>query len=76
MMRTAVELDAVAIQRTKDAGPAGISASFPYIVNGVASIVHADDGLVPVLAEAPLGVGPDLAAALQALLGPPHGRDL
>ena len=76
MVRAAVERDAVSVQHTEDAGPAGVTAGFPDVVDGVAGVVHADDGLVPILAQAPLGVGPDLAAALQPLLGPPHGRSL
>ena len=76
VVRTAVERDAVSVQHTEDACPAGVTAGFPDVVDGVAGVVHADDGLVPILAQAPLGVGPDLAAALQPLLGPPHGRSL
>ena len=75
-MGTAVELYAVPVQHPEDAGPGGIAAGLPDVVDGVARVVHADDGLVPVLAEPPLGVRLDLAAALQALLRPTYGRSL
>lgn len=75
-MGTAVELDSVAIQYAKYAGTAGISACLPYIVDRVARVVHANYGLVPVLAEPPLGVRPDFPAALQALFRPTNGSGL
>ena len=73
---TAVELDSVTIQDSKDASPASVSTCLPYVVYRVTGIVHTDDGLVPILAKPPLGVRLDLAAALQPLLGPAHGRGL
>ena len=75
-MGTAVELYAVPVQHAEDAGPGGIAAGLPDVVDGVTGVVHADDGPVPVLAQAPLGVRLDLPAAFQALLRPPYGRSL
>ena len=75
-MRATIELYAVTVEHAKHAGPAGVSACFPDVVDGVASVVHADDGLVTVLAETPFNVRSDLAAAFQALLGSPHESGL
>ena len=73
---SAVECDTVSVQHAEYAGPAGVPAGLPDVIDGVTRVVHADDGLVPVLAQAPLSIGADLAAALQPLLGPAHGRGL
>ncbi len=76
VMGAAVELYAVPVQHAEDAGPGGIAAGLPDVVDGVARVVHADDGPVPVLAEPPLGVRLDLPAALQPLLGAAYRRGL
>ena len=76
VMGTAVELYAVPVQHAEHACPGGIATGLPDVVDGMARVVHADDGPVPVLAEAPLGVRLDLPAALQTLFRPPYGRGL
>ena len=66
-MGTAVKLNSVSVKYAKYAGPAGITTCIPDVVDGVACIIHADNGLVPVLAETPFYVRPDLTAAFQTL---------
>jgi len=71
----AVEGDAVAVQHPEDAGPAGVAAGFPDVVDGGSGVVHADDGLVSVLAEALLRPGlREVLPAPKTLLRPSDRR--
>lgn len=47
-MSASVELHAMTVEYTEDAGSALVAAYLPDVIDGVARIIHVDNGLFPV----------------------------